>query len=377
MRLQSLPPVGNAIRLERSFEPLEQLLPGYRLVWVHSGTAALAYSLAQLKRRFPQVARPEVIIPGYCCPDLLSAAVYAGFTAKIVDICAADPSYDLTQLQGALTAKTLAVIAVNFLGIAERLTEIRQLIRPWPKIALIEDNAQWFPDQQEVAQLEGDYVTFSFGRGKAVNLLGGGLVAIKDPIALFDLGLAHEAQSTLWLLKARLISLLTQPWVYYWLEKLTVLKLGITVYHPLTQISLMSPAKVQLVKANVSHYRAMNRTAQKQLLERIPANQNRLHQLLLSSRCRRLLRFPLLFDDVATRSALLEEVEGKGMGVSCFYNTELLAVEGVEALGIALAALPNARSFAHRLVTFPTHPRVKPKHLAAITALFKTVQLSE
>jgi len=372
MRWQSLPPAGNTIRLESSAESLGQLLPGYQLVWLNSGTAALAFSLVQLKMRYPAVSQPEVIIPGYCCPDLVAAALFAGFIPRVVDICVDDPSYDLAQLECALTQRTLAVIAINFLGITERLTEIRQLLAPWPKVGLIEDNAQWFPDAYEVAGLQGDYVTFSFGRGKAVSLLGGGLVAVKEGLALFDLKLSTEAGSPSWRLKVRLLALLSQPWAYSWMEQLPFLKLGATRYHALDNICLMSAAKLLRVRANVTHYRSLSRFAEQGLKARIASTHNGLHALLTSPRGRRLLRFPLLSHRSADRARLTENSALRGLGVSRLYNGALSELEGISELALQMGPLPNAVSFARRLLTLPTHQQVKACHLAAITTLVAT-----
>jgi dTDP-4-amino-4,6-dideoxygalactose transaminase len=371
--LQSLPPTGNPISAETSNQPLAALLPGYQLVWLDSGTSALAFSLEQLKWRYPGVSEPEVIIPGYCCPDLLSAALFAGFTPKVVDICDNDPSYDLPQLEAAITANTLAVVAINFLGIAERLTEIQQVISLWPKLALIEDNAQWFPDAQEVDELAGDYVIFSFGRGKAVSLLGGGLVAVKEGIALVDLQLTPEVFSSTWFLKVKLLSFLTQPWVYYWVEKLTFLKLGATVYHPLEQIRLMSPGRRQLVFANIVRYRSLTRDAELALSQWIFAQGNALNTLIASERCHRLIRFPVLVNSPADRTRLIQHSGNRRLGLSRLYNSALSEVEGVKALALAIGPLPNATRFAQRLVTFPTHQQVKQKHLLAMASCAKSV----
>src|SRR5690606_320674 len=74
--------------------------------------------------------------------------------------------------ESALTSRTVAVVAVNFLGIAERLFDLMELLQGRNNIVLIEDNAQWYPTGRR--PLVADYVCLSFGRGKPVSVMGGG-----------------------------------------------------------------------------------------------------------------------------------------------------------------------------------------------------------
>src|SRR5690606_4927305 len=136
--------------------------PGYVAHWVQSGTAALALALLTARSRRPQLRNPSVILPAYGCPDLIAAAEYAGVTPVLVDIGIDDPGYDLDCLAAAIDADTIAVVAVNFLGLRERLGAIRELLRVHPDVLLIEDNAQWYPEPARMPALAGDLVCLSF-----------------------------------------------------------------------------------------------------------------------------------------------------------------------------------------------------------------------
>src|SRR5690606_34335161 len=227
-----LPPAGHAIAWRGKDHPLPQF-PGYRSLWVNSGTAALAAAMWLARQRQPSIAQPEVILPAYGCPDLVAAAVHAGVRPVLVDIGSEDPGYDLDALAAALSARTVAVVAVNFLGIAERLQQLRECIAAFPQIALIEDDAQWFPEPLPAPPLEGDYICISFGRGKPVSLLGGGLLLVKDSLPTdWPIQPAADAGAAL-LPKLLAYNALLRPAAYGLISRNPFLKLGQTVYKPL------------------------------------------------------------------------------------------------------------------------------------------------
>ena len=134
-----LPPVGNPICLSRADQP-EVLLQafGYRYQphYFASGTAALAAAITAAIR-LKAIDKPEVILPAYGCPDLISAVVFAGAKPVLVDFETDRPWMDLEQLLTKIRAQTVAIIAVNLFGISERLEQLRGRTRGDGRIAEI------------------------------------------------------------------------------------------------------------------------------------------------------------------------------------------------------------------------------------------------
>ena len=112
-----LAPVGNSITTDTSDASTIQF-EGYRTILVNSGTAALTLAL-RIASDASASNKQEVIIPAYACPDLVTACIGAGLTPVLCDINKNDPCYDLPMLESLVSNNTLAVMAINFLGIRE------------------------------------------------------------------------------------------------------------------------------------------------------------------------------------------------------------------------------------------------------------------
>jgi dTDP-4-amino-4,6-dideoxygalactose transaminase len=356
-----LPPVGHKISLQVSKEnPLQELL-GMHQYWVDSGTSALALALCDAKERFAHVKNPRAIIPGYCCPDLVAACVYAGVEPVAIDINANDPSYDFEQLRAHLDSSVIAIVAVNFLGLAERLTELRQLISDSGlQTLLIEDNAQWFPAAKEEAIFSGDYVVFSFGRGKPLSLLGGGLLLSADPL---DSSVVRKIAppapvSALLPIKIRAYNYLLNPALYLLLNRNPLLSLGKTEYHPLDDIRFMDDFRMDLLSENFNAYQLRPSEAADAFHSRLSACGLQKLVALDSPRARRMLRYPLLCAQETQRDTLLEKLNKAGLGATAMYATDIDKVSGVEGLVTLPVDLTNAGHFARRLVTLPVHAGV-------------------
>jgi dTDP-4-amino-4,6-dideoxygalactose transaminase len=370
--IKSIPPVGHPVVFGKEKIPPSSLFPGYRLVWLNSGTQALAYSLMYIKRLKAHIDPPEVIIPGYCCPDLLAAALFAGFKPVVVDINSLDPAYDFEELERAFNSNTCAIIAINFMGLKEQLAELKALAGS-NDVFLIEDNAQWFPDLNEADQLQGDFVTFSFGRGKAISLLGGGLVAIRESLPKADVPKPQFTGNSQFKLKSKIFDVLTTPFVYSCLEKVPALKLGATEYHAISGIEAMPVQKQRLFSCNYEAYQKRSRNTE-MMLDELFRGINQLSPLLNSQRRGRLLRYPVLLKTKDQRNELYNQLASKGVGVSSMYQVALSEISGVSSHGINFPQLPNANDFAQRFLTFPVHAGVTEKHINTIQRAIKKLR---
>src|SRR5215469_10953366 len=117
------------------------------------------------------VVAPEVVIPAYGCPDLVAACLNASLHPRLVDVAPSQWSYDLEALRSSLSNNTVAIVAINLLGLGDGSDELVRLCNE-RHIPLIQDSAQHLP--RESIDWPGDYVVLSFGRGKPLNLLHGG-----------------------------------------------------------------------------------------------------------------------------------------------------------------------------------------------------------
>lgn len=375
-----LPPVGNPICLSRAYEleALPQVFgAAYQTHYFASGTAALAAAITAAIR-LKSVDRPEVILPAYGCPDLISAAVFSGAKPVLVDIEANRPWMALEQVSVKINAQTVAIIAVDLFGISERLDQLRPLAER-AGIVLIEDSAQAFPvhvfsgdKEQDICQ--GDLVVLSFGRGKPVSLLGGGAVLVRNgeqggcTLAELLPTCTMQADDSIqqklsFRLKATLYNKMVSPRLYWLPQSLPFLHLGETRYHPLTSIEGMSRVRLSILPSNIKAYRDDSMDTQKNLAVMLgELNLEKYGITDLSRACkmpegRRLLRYPLLVEPEA-REQLYAGLRRAGLGPSRMYPTVLPEISGLESLLLRQGAFPAASLFAERLLTLPTHPQV-------------------
>ena len=373
-----LPPVGNSVRLtdSRNGESvLQEIISPYTSRFFDSGTAALAASiLAAISIK--GVSEPEVILPAYSCPDLVSAVAYAGAKPVLVDLEVDRPWMDLQQVSAHVTTNTVAIIAASLCGIPERLAALRQITQQ-SAVLLIEDSAQLFPGSIAEADWQGDMVVISFGRGKPVSLLGGGAVLFHDG-ALGSLLpdapalTAAMGQRLVYRLKVLLYNLLITPRCYWALQWFPFLHIGETHYQTLESIGHLDPVRRNILGANIINY-----------LQLHPGRQVALSGMLASLAddtivnlpvaCQmpaqqRLLRYPLLID-AAERNRVYSRLSEAGLGVSIMYPAILPTISGLETLLAGQGPFPAAEQFAARLLTLPTHAGVRRDDFEAMAVI--------
>ncbi|MCO4798663.1 MAG: DegT/DnrJ/EryC1/StrS family aminotransferase [Colwelliaceae bacterium] len=147
-----------------------------------SGTSALITALRSAN--IPLGA--EVIMPAICCPAVLCAIQWAGFTPVLADINLNDFSLDTDSVEKVISAQTAAIIAVHNYGHYCQISSLIHLAKQH-NLLLIEDAclAMGGTFQGKPLGSFGDISIISFGYDKIVNAnYGGALLTNNSEIAV-------------------------------------------------------------------------------------------------------------------------------------------------------------------------------------------------
>ena len=364
------PPVGDRIiTSQKSHSKIPPFFVLESMRFYQSGTAALSAALTATltatlaasvgaTKAFGSGDKAEVILPAYACPDLVSAAIYAGVKPVLVDLEEDRPWLDLGLLEAAITQNTVAIVAVNLFGIAERWEQLRLLAKKH-ELILIEDSAQYFPGKGVMPEQGGDLVVFSFGRGKPVSLLGGGAVLCRDASLFEYLVLPKPVAMSIrdklsFILKASLYNVMISPYLYWLPQSLPFLHLGETRYHALSEIIAMDSQRLKLLANNIGRYQDDSGSAGcREIMDAVLDNVEAV--IDLPKVCgmegnRRLLRYPLLIDPTS-RLKIHHALKKLGVGVSTMYPTSLVNLPGLEHIFEGKQKYPNAEKFAAMILT--------------------------
>ena len=375
MSFSKLRPVGGRVPLPKAdCGVLAAPWAGYYdSVFVNSGTAALSLAVKLSVNCRHTLQSPEVILPAYGCPDLVAAVIAQGARPVLIDLAEGRPWMNLEAVENAVTGNTVGIIAVGFLGIPERLFALRR-IADKNDVVLIEDSAQVFPPFSCGNGL-ADYLVLSFGRGKPINLIGGGALLIrKDHVqqsasVLAALPEVQVSAGAAWRFKRWLINLLLTRPLYGLMERIPFLGIGQTVFHPLASINRQTPVE-GLLEAGVQGYNnrkdngaayseALLELTGKDWVQLAPECFEEMTREGLVPASSNLLRYPLLAPSRQIRDKALLELNRGGIGASAFYGQALPAIDGVsELVAFTPSAFPCACDFAERLITLPAHQDV-------------------
>jgi perosamine synthetase len=217
---------------------------------VSSGRCALAVILRSLAKSAS--TRRFVAIPAYTCFTVPAAAIRAGQKVYPVEIDPATLDFNFSELEKLPRDFLLAVVSSNLFGLPNHAACIRTATRARGAF-FIDDAAQAMGASGNgiAAGLAGDAGFYSFGRGKALAAMEGGLIVTNsDEIA----GAIREEASKLptgsfvhaaWIILQMLVySVLLNPRLYWIPQSLPFLKLGTTEFDPAFRESRM-PAVVQ------------------------------------------------------------------------------------------------------------------------------------
>lgn len=364
-----LRPVGEPV--SRKFLSSKEPMPvpdGYVPLFLDSGTSALALAIGAVRSHSP-IEDPAIVLPGYGCPDLVSAAVFAGVEIRVADTEPGTPFISARTVEHVLDDRTIAVVAAHSLGIMQPLDDIDAVCRG-ADCMLIEDSAQSFP-RESYGQPVGDLVVHSFGRGKPGGALGGGALFVRNELAehIADrdrFGIADHGPTLLARLGLLLHRVMLKSGPYGVVESAPFLHVGETRYRELTRIAPLEAGRQAVALAGVRQWRSIGSRAGfavrnavdgvegfSDLLARFPGTDPT-----------SLLRYPLLADTPGLADDAVREMRGQGIGASRFYGK---ALPDLDDLPDKLRdEVPNAADFAARLLTLPVHSDVSAESCIAI-----------
>jgi len=377
-----LPPVGWPIKPKGRSESCGFHFPG-EAFFVDSGTSALALALKVVLSSSGfnvSTPQPEVILPAYVCPDLVSAILFAGAVPVPVDLAPSSSWMDLTALVESIGEHTVAIIAVNFLGVPERLYQLRDIANAH-NLALIEDNAQavpFFKDGKFVSHtMIGDLAIMSLGRGKPMSVLGGGVIYAENQhwrglVQIQLNGLASQKTGVArYKLKVCLYNALLNPYLYWLPANMSFLGVGETEFHPLGKIEGISDVHKRAFFANISAYEEQDVSQVLKLhkaLQALPKGMLVDLGSVALAQGLRLLRYPVLFSSKKHRDTFFRRAKEKGLGASLMYAQPLHDIYGLGAY-IKNKPSQNTLEFAQRLVTLPSNGLLSDKRIERILSL--------
>ena len=379
-----LSPAGNPISLASealSEQQISNLFTPMNVNLYGSGAMALAAAIGSIVKN-SNVQQPEILLPAYGCPELISAILFAGAKPRLVDLAPQRPWLDLHDLKRKLAANTVAIIAVNLFGISERYEQLRNLIAD-TQIKIIEDSAQSFPTQLNKHAWHGDLVILSFGRGKPVSLLGGGAVLTQNPTYQAALpapnvtaGNSSLLETVSYQIKVALYNILLSPYFYWLPNAMPFLKLGDVAYHPMHELTNFPPSHLRLLRSNIDRYSHRYGDVQRKLASMLA--QMKSHRIVdVAAVCdsgqSALVRYPLLAGDNTMREKLVRLLDGDGLGVSRMYQRPLNELPALDAMLSGQGPFPNAKHFADTLFTLPTHQYLTSCHVARVRDILTSI----
>jgi dTDP-4-amino-4,6-dideoxygalactose transaminase len=141
---------------------------GLAFTYAHSGFFALLKAL--------NISGQQIILPAYTCNIMPEVVVATDNVPVFVDADLADYNMDLRQLKSAITTQTKAIVPTHMFGYPTDVDAVRQIADDG-QIIIVEDAALAYPAlTPDSGMLRGDVALFSFGPGKPLFTVRGGVV---------------------------------------------------------------------------------------------------------------------------------------------------------------------------------------------------------
>jgi perosamine synthetase len=350
-------------------DALKDYLGAAGVLFLSSGRAALWLILKTLSEQRPE--RREVIIPAYTCPAVASATLKAGLEPVLCDINLEDYGYSSKALARKISRRTLAVVVVHLFGCPANTKDLIEWGRQ-QGFFIVEDGAQAFGNTDlnsngTMLGMAGDVGFFSFGRGKPLSVLHGGLVATKSEELYHELGRFHEQlggpprfEGFKFPIRLALYNLFSSPHLYWIPQNIPSLHLGETLFEHEFSVTKGLNVAIGAIHALLASFerdrknRAENSSYYSRSLGGVLGVKTPLRPDYPY------LRYPLMVTDKGSRDELLVGLVSQGAGAAPFYPCPLNKLEHLREILRDPGPYPNAAALAETLLTLPVHEGLVP-----------------
>jgi dTDP-4-amino-4,6-dideoxygalactose transaminase len=392
----SLPPAGNKIsfplilRAMKTYkrngkigqsELIKKFIGDSLFLYLSSGRAALWLTLKALSSLKPE--RKKVIIPAFTCPAVASAILKADLIPVLCDIKLDNFGYSEESIDRITDENVLAVITVHLFGYPSNIEEVRRHCRKYD-IFSIEDAAQAFGNELPAAGtklgLISDTGFFSFGRGKPLSAIHGGLFVTKSE-TIYQKGLeiyrslngSSGGKSLKYLSQLGCYDLFSSPYLYWIPQGIPSLHLGETIFEPDFFLSkgLNSAAFIieELIKS-IENSKKIRMTNSEWYNTELP-DSRKIKKLLYSPYP--FHRYPLRMKDKMLRDTIVKELNSNGISGTIFYPCPLNELPGLGEVLQDSNVYANAKLLSDTLITLPVHEGVTIRDLNRVKAVFQKI----
>lgn len=391
----SLPPAGQKIPFSKIWgcisktnsvsdldllDPVKRYLGAEYILFLNSGRSSLWLLLKALKEIKPE--KEEVIIPAYTCPAVISALLKAGLIPILCDNKLEDFGLDISDLKKRISHKTLAVIVVHLFAYPANIKEVKETCDKF-NIYVIEDAAQAFGNTtfdslKEKLGMIGDAGFFSFGRGKPISILHGGLLVTESKEIflkaqeIYQFLNGSERFATLkYGLSLSSYKLFSNPYLYWIPQHIPSLHLGETIFEPDFRTSRGLASTALLLKemiASIEEEKQIRREHSNWYFSNLKTIVDVQHPINPDFP---FLRYPILIKNRLLRDKLLKKLTLQGTGAAQFYPCPLNEIPVLNDILKDSQTYPKAKEIADRLITLPVHSGVSTSKLQKITQIIK------
>lgn len=343
---------------------LQTRFPTRRLSFHASGREAMRFAAHRLAQ---QSGRDEIAVPAYCCFSIPASVVAAGLRVRLIDVDERGRVVPEALARQPLE-RVAAVVIGNLFGLPEPATPIGEIAHA-AGAAVIDDAAQALgaTEGEFAAGDRGDVGVLSFGRGKPLSALGGGVSiwrgappASSAPAVVSTEGMDAPRRIAA-LVRALAYDLARHPRVLGLLTAIPSLGIGRTVYDPHFAGGSMTGAAVALAASLVpllDEQNGLRRTAAHTLADAISSRTAFTPLLEAPGTTGVYPRLGVVAPSPDRRNRALAVLAR--FGATALYPSPLASIRALQPHLAESAPCRGAEDFCHRLLTLPTHAAAVP-----------------